>query len=161
SFSKTMLVRCLAAIPPRWRNSVSRRRWKHPALGRFLSLAAREIRNCDLEIQEGPGRGLRFNTGGSAASFVMGSSQRLEQLTLKAMLGEGMTFFDVGANVGFFTVIAARILGRGGRIICFEPLPENFRQIQHNAMLNGFTNITIIETALGNLDGESSFWTSA
>jgi FkbM family methyltransferase len=130
-------------------------------LNRVVAFAAGFLRNCDLEIQEGPGQGLRFNTGGSAVSFVMGSSQQPEQLALKAMLAEGANFYDIGANVGFFTVIAARFLGPAGRIFCFEPLPTNHQQIRHNATLNGFTNIEIVETALGNIDGEASFWTSA
>lgn len=130
-------------------------------MDRLLALAARSIRDCDLTIQEGVGQGLRFNAGASAASFVLGSSQRLEQTTLRALLKGGVTFYDVGANVGFFTVMAARLLGRNGRIFCFEPLATNCRQIQHNAALNGFENISIKPVALGKIDGEATFWTSA
>src|SRR5215469_6631118 len=158
--SKALLLRSFAAMPGRWRDSISRLRWQHPMLNQMVTLAARRIRNCDLDIQEGIGRGLRFNSGGSASSFALGSWQVVEQLALKAMLAPDMTIYDVGANVGFFSVIAARLLGPKGRVICFEPLPENFRQISHNAMLNGFTNIQVIEKALGNFDGEASFWTS-
>ena len=159
--SRTLLLRGLATFPARWRNSVLRLSWRHPALRRVVGFAAGRLRNGDLEIQEGLGQGLRFNTGGSAASFVMGWSQQPEQLALRAMLSAGVAFYDVGANVGFFTIIAARLLGPAGRIFCFEPLPENYRQIRHNAMLNSFTNIEIIGTALGSFDGEASFWTSA
>lgn len=148
-------------MPYRWRASISRLRWQHPALNGVVGFAAGQLRNSDLKIQQGLGRGLRFNTGGSAASFVVGSSQQQEQIALKALLAVGATFYDIGANVGFFTVIASRIVGPAGKIFCFEPLPENYRQIRHNAMLNDFKNIKIVDTALGNLDGEARFWTSA
>ena len=161
SVSRTLLLRGLAAFPARWRESILRLSWQHPVLKRVVGFAAGKLRNCDLEIQEGLGQGLRFNTGGSAANFVTGSSQQREQLALRAILSAGAAFYDVGANVGFFTMIAARLLGPAGRIFCFEPLPENYRQIRHNAMLNSFTNVEIIETALGSFDGEASFWTSA
>ncbi len=159
--SKFLLLKLISALPDSWRTTISRLRWHHPGLNRIVAYAAQQIRQSDLIIQEGIGRGLRFNSGGSAARFIIGSSQFLEQLALRALITEGMNFYDIGANVGFFAVIAARLLGPSGRVICFEPLPRNFRQLRYNSGLNGFNNIEVIEAALGNFDGETEFWTSA
>jgi FkbM family methyltransferase len=158
---RQLLVKGYTALPNHLRDYLSQLRWRNRAVNRLHALGAGAIRSCDLTIQEGAGQGLRFNAGTSAVSFVLGSSQRLVQDALRALLKEGMSFYDVGANVGFFTVIAARLLGRKARIVCFEPLPENCRQIRHNAALNRFENISIKTIALGKFDGEAAFWTSA
>jgi FkbM family methyltransferase len=58
-------------------------------------------------------------------------------------------------------VIAARIVGPAGRVVCFEPLPANAGQIEYNARLNGFSNITVRAEALGGSNRTEVFQTSA
>jgi FkbM family methyltransferase len=130
-------------------------------LHQMVGLARDRLRSRDLEIQDGLGKGLRFNAGGSAAGYLLGTWQPSMQVALGNLIRDGETFYDVGANVGFFTVIGARLAGPAGKVVCFEPVPDNFRQIRHNAMLNNFTNIEVVETALGSADAELPFWTSA
>jgi len=91
----------------------------------------------------------------------MGSSQLPEQSALKTVLAESDNFYDIGANVGFFSVIGARLVGTSGKVFCFEPFPANSRQIKYNADLNGFENVQVIEVALGSIDAEAPFWVSA
>jgi len=47
-------------------------------------------------------------------------------------LREGMTFIDIGAHFGFFTLLGARLVGGRGRVISFEPVPYTFRQLLKN-----------------------------
>ena len=61
----------------------------------------------------------------------------LLDLTLK----EGMTFVDVGANVGFHTLHAARAVGASGVVFAFEPTPAVFQLLQRSVHLNGLGNI--------------------
>jgi len=157
---KRLLLRSFGAMPRSWTGWFSRLRWRNAVIDRLMTFAAAGLRDCDLEIQQGLGSGLRFNAGGAHPSFLLGTCEPNTQTALKAMLREGMVFYDVGANVGYFSVIAARLVGPHGKVICFEPLPENTRRIEHNAAMNGFDNIRAIEVALGNIDGESSFWLS-
>jgi FkbM family methyltransferase len=72
-----------------------------------------------------------------------------------------MTFYDVGANVGFYCVIVGRLVGPSGRVIAFEPLRDNAPWIEHNARLNGFWNVEARLEALGDDDGEARFLISA
>jgi FkbM family methyltransferase len=72
-----------------------------------------------------------------------------------------MAVYDVGANVGFTSVLAARLVGAEGVVVCFEPLPANARQIEHNARLNHFAHIRVCFVALGKEDGEAEFVLSA
>jgi FkbM family methyltransferase len=53
----------------------------------------------------------------------------------------GMTVIDVGANVGYYTMLAAAELGGSGRVIAFEPAPQNVGLLHYNAQLNGFENV--------------------
>ena len=54
-----------------------------------------------------------------------------------SLLRAGDVFVDVGANIGYFTVLAASVVGEGGAVFAFEPDPDNFRLLQANTGLNG------------------------
>ena len=58
-----------------------------------------------------------------------------------AVLNSGDVFYDIGANVGFFTVIGARLVGPGGPVYAFEPVPENAAYVRLNARMNHFQNV--------------------
>ena len=69
-------------------------------------------------------------------------------------LAPGDTLVDVGANIGYFTVLGAKIVGEAGRVYAFEPDPEAFATLQRNIRLNGLTNVTIENKAVSNEPGE-------
>ncbi len=63
----------------------------------------------------------------------------------------GDHFVDVGANIGYYTLIAARIVGDNGLVSAFEPDPENFRILQMNVYENGFSeNTNLFQMGLSN-----------
>jgi len=152
-----ILMKALNLLPRSWLQAISEARYRHPWLRRCIDLAARRIRNRDGTIQQGVGRGLRFNTGPSSAGYLVGNPELDVQLALQRLLKQGMTIFDAGANVGFLSVVAARLVGPGGRVLCFEPLPVNADWIEHNARLNEFTNIAVRREALGSADTQTRF----
>lgn len=117
-------------------------------------------RGRDSVIQRGAGTGLRFNPGNAALAFVFGTHEPEVQRTFQLLAMPGMTFYDVGANVGFHSVIVARLVGSAGRVISFEPLRDNLRWLEHNSKLNGFSHIAARCEALGNIDGETQFMLS-
>ena len=59
------------------------------------------------------------------------------------------TVIDVGANIGCFTLLAARAVGASGRVIALEPEKHTFRQLQRNIELSEMSNITALRVALG------------
>jgi len=73
------------------------------------------------------------------------------------LLNPGDTFIDVGANSGFFTLLASRCVGANGRVLAFEPVPSMRSRLQANLSLNGATNIDIHDIALSNSAGEHLF----
>jgi FkbM family methyltransferase len=82
-----------------------------------------------------------------------GTWEPMESSVLHRQLHEGDTFIDVGANIGYYTVMAAKLVGPRGRVIAFEPDPENFALLKRNIEANGFTNVILEQKALFNKPG--------
>lgn len=77
-------------------------------------------------------------------------------------LSSGMTFVDVGANLGVYSVLGAKRVGPTGRVIAFEPDPDNFSLLIENLQLNRCgRQVTALNLALGEEPGELTLWKSA
>jgi FkbM family methyltransferase len=63
------------------------------------------------------------------------------------LLAPGKTFIDVGANIGFFSLLAAALVGPSGRCIAVEPNPRNVKLLAASVAANGYTNIQICQAA--------------
>jgi FkbM family methyltransferase len=68
--------------------------------------------------------------------------------TLRAVLGQGATFVDIGANIGWFSLLGASLVGAGGRVVAIEPNPRNVALLRQSAKDNGFDNIEVMAVAL-------------
>ena len=76
-------------------------------------------------------------------------------------LGPGHVFVDVGANHGYFTMLAASLVGDTGRVVAFEPNPKVFRQLQMHAALNHVeARVSLLPTALAESQGEAKLYIS-
>ena len=150
----------IRAVPLSLIQFVSRNQWRVPALRRLFVWGASWVKHQDGVILHGAGQGLRFNAASSHSGFILGNHETEVQQFLAQVLRPGMVYYDVGANVGFFATIAARLVGPSGKVLCFEPLPENARQIQYNAQLNGFDNVIVRCEALGGSNRTEVFHTS-
>ncbi len=67
---------------------------------------------------------------------------------------EGGVVLDIGANIGYYTLIAARLVGPQGRVYAFEPDPVNFRLLQKNVKANGYDNVVLVNKAVSNKNGK-------
>jgi FkbM family methyltransferase len=83
-----------------------------------------------------------------------------ELRVLDRLLTSAMTFIDVGANRGEFTIFAAKRLP-SGRVLSFEPLPANFRELVHNIELNQLENVTPFAIGLAESGRYQPLYTSA
>jgi FkbM family methyltransferase len=88
-----------------------------------------------------------------AGLIVRGTLEPPVQEALRRLLAPGDVFYDIGANVGFFTLLGARLVGPGGRVVAFEPVPWCARAVGHNIELNGFEHAQIRAEAVGDADG--------
>jgi FkbM family methyltransferase len=154
---KSLLARVVRAVPTPVIKAVSHAQWRHPLLKRWFDWCASLIRGQDGVIQRGVGKGLVFNPGSANAGYLLGTSEPAVQQIFQKLVRPGMVVYDVGANVGFYTVGAARLTGPSGRVLAFEPVLRNFVQLQRNAHLNGFDHVAAWNIALADSDGTALF----
>lgn len=67
---------------------------------------------------------------------------------MRPLLRPGAVFVDVGANIGYFTLLAASLVGNEGKVIAFEPHPDNRALLERSTQENGFTNIDLYPFAV-------------
>lgn len=110
-----------------------------------------------LPILTGPSRGARWTVGSGTHGCWLGTYERKKQDVFVDAIAAGATVFDVGANVGFYTVLAARRVGEEGTVHCFEPFPENLQTLRRHIDLNHCQNVTVHEVAVSDTSGMCRF----
>lgn len=93
----------------------------------------------------------------SARRLHMGSYEPEVTRTLRALLRPGMTFIDAGANVGYYSLIAARSVADEGHVYSFEPEQTAHRYLELNVVRNGLRNVTTVQSALSYGPGSVAF----
>ncbi|MDP2948069.1 MAG: FkbM family methyltransferase [Chloroflexota bacterium] len=68
-------------------------------------------------------------------------------------IASGMGVVDIGANMGYYTLLAAKQVGQSGMVYAFEPKPRNFALLLRNIEENGFTNIEPVQQAVSSRSG--------
>ncbi len=80
---------------------------------------------------------------------------------LRQEVKEGMTGIDIGANIGYVTLIMAELVGSSGRIYAIEPDPRNFKILSKNIEANGYANFVFpYQMGISNISGISKFYVS-
>jgi len=74
-------------------------------------------------------------------------------ILLKKLLKKGMNVINIGANIGYFTLLAAREVGTEGKVFSFEPFPNSVSLLKQNIDVNKYKNIEVIEMAVSNKSG--------
>jgi FkbM family methyltransferase len=124
-----------------------------PVLGPFVKWAADKIVSRDsltwVQIQQGPAAGLwlRLNPRTGRAAFE-GTGEREVQRALEQHLRPGMNFYDIGANIGFFTLLGARLAGERGHVTAFEADPEIAARLREHIARNHLSQATVEEKAV-------------
>jgi FkbM family methyltransferase len=144
-------LRAARLVPVPIASAIARSRLPFARVGRGALL------DRDVVIRRGAASGIHFNAGWNTADYVLGNYEQPVQAALLDAVHEGDVVFDVGANAGFFSMLAARAVGPSGRVVAFEPAPDNARLIEHNTTLNAFTNVAVIAEAVSDHCGQESF----
>ena len=79
----------------------------------------------------------------------------------KKIIRPGMTIFDIGAHVGYYTLLFSRLVEPKGRVLAFEPHPRNFDILRKNVERHSLQNVSLIQKAVSNADGNSLFYETA
>jgi len=98
--------------------------------------------------------------GVSRSLFCFGFIEKFETELIEKVLRKGDTFLDIGANLGYYTLIAAKIVGNEGKVFAFEPESNNFALLKRNVEMNGFKNIVLVNKAISNKSGKAKLFLS-
>ncbi|SIO55242.1 methyltransferase, FkbM family [Singulisphaera sp. GP187] len=128
------------------------------ALGKILRLPLRLLpRGTTVPILQGPLKGKKWIVGSSDHGCWLGSYEHAKQKLFIKHVPVGGTVFDVGAHVGFYTLLASQLVGESGHVAAFEPFPENAAFLRRHIDLNKFGNVSMFEAAVSDHDGTITF----
>jgi FkbM family methyltransferase len=114
------------------------------------------VRSDFVEVQ---GHNMFLHPGNDDYSLY-GVYGELDTEIVKNEINKGDIVVDVGASIGYFTLIFARSVGKEGHVFAFEPRPERFELLKKNVEINGYDNVTIEQMAVMDQNGETDFYFS-
>ena len=106
-----------------------------------------------LPVLQGALRGQQWIVGSSNHGCWLGSYEWDQQAIFKKSIKEGDVVFDIGAHVGFYTLLSSLLVGSRGRVVAFEPIPENLNYLKQHLEINSVSNVDIIEAAVSDRHG--------
>lgn len=125
------------------------------SLGKLLRLPLNLIPpGAVLPVMQGPMRGMKWISGSCTHGCWLGSYEYQKQHLFAEAITAGTTVWDIGANVGFYTLLASR---KASRVIAIEPLPDNIGYLERHLRLNSLRNVEIVAAAVGRECGRQSF----
>lgn len=124
-----------------------------PVLGNLIHCLSHRLLSVDerlcVEVQAGPAQGIRLELNPrTGRAYLRGEPEIETPKVLAERLRPGMVFYDLGANIGFFSLLASRLVGASGRVFSFEPDAQVAIRLRRNIELNRFSNITVVEAGV-------------
>ncbi len=110
-----------------------------------------------VPILQGPLQGKRWIVGSGTHGCWIGSYEHAKQRLFAAQLKRGYTVYDLGANVGFYSLLASVLVGSEGHVYSFEPVERNLRFLRSHLKLNCVTNCSVLDVAVGNSERMAAF----
>lgn len=93
--------------------------------------------------------------------LLTGKWEELQTNVLKSYIKKGHTVLDIGGHIGFYTLLASRLVGKNGKVISFEPDTKNFTLLRKNIKVNKAANIIAIKRAVSNKNETTKLFLSA
>lgn len=129
--------------------------------GRLLRFFLNRIPKSHVaRVRGGVNKGSRWVVGTSIHRCWLGSYESDKQALMERLVKPGMVVWDVGANAGFYTLAMSRLTGKTGHVYAFEPLASNVENLHRHVQLNQLSNTTVVQSALGGMNGLCGFDTS-
>ncbi len=111
------------------------------------------MQDLDLPIEVN-GQRMYLDPLDSLGLLVWGSYEKDVTQLIKTVLRPGDVAIDLGAHIGYYTLLFASLVGERGKVFAFEPEPSNFELLTRNIRLNGYGNITAERLAVSGVDGK-------
>jgi FkbM family methyltransferase len=153
------MLRSLAVISARW-IPADVKRWihKHKNLSRFARKTFARIVAVDgdvVTVQSGPLEGIKLVMSEHVSHAHISGNYELEtQLAVDRLVAPGSICYDLGASVGYLSLLMAR---KAGHVYSFEPAPHAVAEFRGHIAANSFQNITIVEKAVSDCERVVNF----
>jgi FkbM family methyltransferase len=127
-------------------------------IGRLLRTPLMLVpKRARIPVLQGPLRGAKWIAAAHTHGCWLGSYEADKQRLFASLVQVGDVVYDVGANAGYYTLLASRLCGAAGRVIAMEPLPRNLDFLQQHLRLNRSSNVTVLDVALAEAPGSARF----
>lgn len=127
-----------------------------------LSLISPET---EVRILRGPLRGMKWIVGAGPNACWVGTYEAPRIQAFADAVARGAVVYDVGANVGIYSLLASLRVGTTGKVYAFEPMDRNLRYLRRHVALNDLQNCFVLEEAVCNREGTLMFsamaWSSS
>ena len=128
-------------------------------IGKLLRLLLKFIppKSTVVPILQGRLKGKKWIVGSSNHGCWVGSYEYEKQTLFAKTIEEGSVLYDIGAHVGFYTLLSSELVGPRGKVVAFEPSPRNIYYLREHLRLNRCDNVTVFEAAVAEQSGITSF----
>ena len=112
-----------------------------------------------VPLMMGPMRGYwwQLASGGKVLRLLLGSYERQQSALFQRLIKPGQQVLDIGASVGYYTLLAARLVGPAGSVVAFEPHPKNLRHLRGHVRQNRLKQVSVQGLAISDRDGTARF----
>ena len=117
------------------------------------SFVVSRLRSDATEVQ---GSKMIVDAKDSLRLLVKGVYEPFETELVRRELKPGDVVLDLGANIGYYTLLCAKLVGQAGKVFAFEPDPDNFAILERNVELNEYENVVAVQAAVSNSSGTAS-----
>lgn len=126
--------------------------------GRFVRLPLRFMPSgMRVPILQGKLRGNQWIVGSSTHGCWLGTYELKKQIAFESLVSQGDVVYDVGANVGFYTLLASVLVGPSGCVVAFEPFNANLHYLRRHLELNSAENVQVVSAAVTATGGDVTF----
>ncbi len=126
--------------------------------GRLIRLPLKLIpKRMVLPIVQGQLKGIKWIVGAGEHGYWLGSYEIRKRRAFEEVIKPGSIVYDIGANVGYYSLLAGVLVGSEGIVFAFEPLPRNVTYLRKHVALNQAANIRVIEAAVAERSGQARF----
>jgi FkbM family methyltransferase len=130
---------------------------KLPHFASVKRALSRRLRRSEVEIN---GFRMRLDPMDSLDISLFGRYEPFETSLVVEEVRPGMTIVDVGANIGYYTLLFGRLTGPTGDVYAFEPVPQNREILEENICANGLQNVIVIGRAASDRSERCTFFLS-
>ncbi|MEH2006873.1 FkbM family methyltransferase [Nostoc sp.] len=127
-------------------------------LGKILRILLQFIpATTVMPILQGKLKGKKWIVKSGQHGAWLGSYEYEKQIIFQQIIQEGSIVYELGSNSGFYTILASVLVGSQGKVVAFEPHPQNLHYLKQHLRLNHLENVIVIDSAVSDSSGVIQF----